>query len=70
MANIVHVLDRAWKIPFSTKSDFAREHADVVAMAASDGLVTTKIAEGFYGRRWMITPKGLSHLYTLVGEHH
>lgn len=68
--SIVHVLDKAWKEPFKLRSNFARTYADVVAMAASDGFITTKIAEGFYGTRWIITPAGLSHLYALAGEHH
>jgi hypothetical protein len=63
---LTEVLERAWKSGFSTKSDFAREHADFVAMAASDGFITTRIAAGLYGRDWQITPSGLKHLYALL----
>ena len=70
MLRLVDVLDRAWRKPFKTKSDYARENADVVAMAASDGMITTKLAVGLYSRVWCITPKGLSYLYTLEGKHH
>lgn len=64
------ILDRAHRNPFMTKSNFARENADLIAMAACDGFITTKIATGLYSRRWMITPLGLSHLYTLRGINH
>ena len=62
---LVDVLVEAWISPFSTKGDFARLHADFVAMAASDGMITTKIAAGLYGRRWLITEAGLRHLRAL-----
>lgn len=65
---LVDVLDRAWKKPFKTKSDFARQNADLVAMAASDGFLTTKIATGLYQRIWVVTPAGLAHLYALTGQ--
>lgn len=65
---IIDVLDRAWRKPFKTKSDFAREHADVVAMAASDGFITTKLAVGLYQRIWVLTPAGLAHLFALTGQ--
>jgi hypothetical protein len=64
----VTVLSRAWHAPFKTKSDFAREHADVIGMCASDGFITTRIATGLYGREWRITAAGLQHLHTLRGE--
>lgn len=64
---MVAVLTRAWIAPFRTKSDFAREHASVVAMAASDGYLTTKIATGLYDQSWRVSPAGLTHLYCLNG---
>ena len=65
--SIICILEEAWQRPFKTKSDFARYHADMIAMAASDGLITTKLATGVYTREWRITPKGLSRLYSLGG---
>ena len=62
---LTDVLTRAWKAPFKTKSDFARAEADVVAMAASDGYLTTRVAAGLYGNEWRITPTGLRHLFIL-----
>jgi hypothetical protein len=65
---LINVLNCAWLSPFSTKSDFARTYADFVAMAASDGLITTRIASGLYGRQWLITAKGLERLRILKGD--
>jgi hypothetical protein len=67
---LIDILDRAWRKPFKTKSDYARFHADMIAMAASDGLITTRLATGLYSRIWLITPKGLSYLYALEGKNH
>ena len=64
---LTDVLERAWKRPFTTKSDFARAATDLVAMLASDGFITTKVATGLYSRDWRITPAGLSHLWKLKG---
>ncbi|MRN66393.1 hypothetical protein GJU92_07855 [Brucella sp. 10RB9213] len=65
---LTDVLSRAWHSPFKTKSDFARENADAIAMAASDGLITTRIATGLYGREWRVTAAGIQHLHLLRGE--
>lgn len=34
----------------------------MVAMAASDSMITTKVATGLYQRKWMITEEGLKYL--------
>lgn len=49
----------------TTKSDFARAWADYLAMAASQGLITTKLYGDVYGREWQITAKGLTALEEL-----
>ncbi len=49
------------------KSDFARVAAVPIAMAASDGFITTKQAAGLYDNCWRITPAGLRHLFLLKG---
>lgn len=64
---IADVIGRAWSEPFTTRSDYARAHADVVAMAACDGYITTRVAAGLYDNRWKVTAKGLSHLYHMMG---
>lgn len=54
------VLDRAWRNPFTTKSDFAREAADYVAIASFEGMITTKIATDTWGNEWLITDLGMA----------
>lgn len=56
------VLRKAWLGGFMTKSNFAREFANEVAIAASLGLITTKIGRESFDRTWRITRKGLDHL--------
>jgi hypothetical protein len=64
---LIDLLYRAWSEPFTTKSDFAREYADLIGMAASDGLITTRQATGLYGNKWLITAPGLKTLDLLEG---
>ncbi len=56
------ILRAAWRGGFSTKSNYARAHADLVAAAASTGLITTKLAATKFGRNWLITKTGLEIL--------
>ena len=62
IARVNLVLRRAWLEGFRTKSNFAREFADEVAIAASLGLITTKIGKDSFDKTWHITRKGLDHL--------
>lgn len=61
------MLDRAWRSGFKTKSNLAKSAADIVAFAASDGLITTKVAGGVFGTVWRITPSGVRHLWAHKG---
>jgi hypothetical protein len=45
--------------PLAIQSNTARRDADLVAMAASLGLITTQITPHTFGRDWRITGKGL-----------
>jgi hypothetical protein len=56
------VLKRAWLVGFRTKSNFAREFADEVAIAASLGLISTKIGKDQFDKTWHITRKGLDYI--------
>lgn len=56
------VLRRAWLQGFRTKSNFAREYADEVAIAASLGLISTKIGKDQFDKTWHITRKGLDYV--------
>ena len=53
------VLDRAWRSPFTVKSDFSRKGAMHVAIAASEGFITTKVDVDSWGSRWCITDVGM-----------
>jgi hypothetical protein len=61
------VVHEAWITGFTTKSDFAREFADFVAMAASMGFITTRINSQVYGKQWQVTSRGLAALEHLYG---
>ena len=58
---LIPVLDQAYECGFSVQSDFFRKHATGVALAASLGLITTLVREG-YGSIWRITPAGMEAL--------
>jgi hypothetical protein len=53
---------RVWRHMVTVKSDFARKHAEYVAMAASLQLITTRITSGVFGSEWQVTSKGLRWL--------
>ena len=53
---------QAWASPFTTRSDFAREWADDIAMEAILGNITTLNADGSYGNVWRITSKGIAEV--------
>jgi hypothetical protein len=43
-------------------SDFSRRHAELVAVAASLQLITTRVNSQVFSRDWQITAKGLRWL--------
>lgn len=57
----------AWTGGFLTKSEYARAHADEVAIAASRGLITVNCGEAM-GRQWFITVEGLKMLMEAFDE--
>jgi hypothetical protein len=56
------VLVEVWKQEVKVKGDFARTHADMIAMAASLSLITTRVGPNVFGGAWQITGKGLSYI--------
>ena len=48
--------------PRTVQSDYARERAQEIGELASQGLITTKEAEGSYGRLWRINALGINQL--------
>lgn len=43
-------------------SDYARQHAAIVGIAASMILITTRVAQNVFAAEWHITTKGLRWL--------
>lgn len=64
---LVTILDSAWQGGFTSRSDLARANADVVAMATERSLITTRIGPNTYSNKHLITPSGLSVLWSLRG---
>ncbi len=52
------VLDIANRTPFTCKSKFARQHAEWIAVCASEGFLTTKVSSEKWGNRWRTTNNG------------
>lgn len=59
MMSIYVVLDRAWRRPFTVSSQFSRQGAFFVGLAASEGFITTNCGEDTWGNRWLITERGM-----------
>lgn len=61
-AAMASVVMTCWLSQVTTKSDFARIEATVIAAAASEGFLTTRIGADRYSRLWLPTPVGLEFL--------
>jgi len=59
---LTEVIQRAQSGGFSLQNDYARTNAQVVAMAASCGYITTEQKRGSFGRKWLATRKGKAYL--------
>ena len=59
LLEIYTVLLQAKQSPFTTKSDFARVAANPIALAASEGLISTRLNETTFTNRWMVTADGM-----------
>src|ERR1035437_5834507 len=56
---LIALLDYAWQEGFTVQSRYARaEHPELVAMAASLQLITTRVNRDVFSRTWQITAKG------------
>ena len=51
-----------WLLQVTTKSDYARSNATVIASCASEGFLTTRVDRTSYSRIWLPTPTGLEFL--------
>jgi hypothetical protein len=63
--DLAPILFKAWKEGFAVSSNFARQNAGPVAMAASMQLITTKVSASVYSSNWQITAKGIRLLNEL-----
>ena len=59
IASVYHVLEQAKIKPYTTKSDFARTWATHIALAACEGLLSTRLNEEQFTNVWMVTADGL-----------
>lgn len=62
---LANLLVEAHRHGFSVQSDYARRHADYVAMGASMGLISTHVVANIYARDWRPTTAGLLFLQAL-----
>ena len=65
-AAALEVLAEAHFKGFTTKSNYARKHADVIAMLACCNLISTHIQAEQWSNFWKITPYGLEFLYDIL----
>ena len=62
IAAVFTVVQAAKMKPYTTKSDFARKWATHVALAACEGLISTRLDDATFINNWMITADGLAYL--------
>ena len=55
---LLALLDHAWQDSFTIMSDYAQRNMELVAMAASLQLITTRVNRDVFSRNWQITAKG------------
>lgn len=61
------LVDLAWRDGFTVQSNSARDNAELVAMAASLQLITTRVNSTVFSREWQVTTKGLMWLNEMKG---
>lgn len=60
---LTEALTRARRGKLFLASDFAaKKHSSVIAMAASEGFLTSRNVDGSFGRQWFLTERGLKFL--------
>jgi hypothetical protein len=55
---LLGILREVYERPLSLKSNYARQHAVLVALAASTGLITSVLPCGSYNNAWRLTVLG------------
>ncbi|MBB4039133.1 hypothetical protein GGR34_000768 [Microvirga flocculans] len=64
---LAEVILEAYRRGFTVQSDYSRSNAEYVAMAASIGLISTRLYGNVYSREWRPTVKGLVWLENTFG---
>lgn len=59
---LVMVIQEAHRRGYTVSSNYAREHSAYIGMAASLGMLTTRVHNNVYSREWRPTVLGLSLL--------
>ena len=62
---LLDVVREAYKRTFTVQSDYARAQSEYVGMAASLGLISTRVSRGIFSRHWRPTVHGLAFLDTM-----
>lgn len=60
---LIEVLNKAWMGGIAVQSQFFRDNPSYVALAASEGLITTILTRDSFGGIWRITPRGCARLF-------
>jgi hypothetical protein len=60
--HLYEVVHEAYLNQFTVQSNYAREHSQEVASAASLGLISTLEAPMVFGRQWRVTGVGLQFI--------
>ena len=59
LRNIYKTLHHTHRQPYLTKSRVARANANLIALCASEGWISTKVNEEIWGNKWCITEFGI-----------
>jgi hypothetical protein len=59
---LLTLLEHAWTDGFTVMSNYAQSNMELVAMASSLQLITTRVNRDVFSRNWQITSKGLRWL--------
>jgi hypothetical protein len=62
---LMEVVLEAHRVGFTVSSNFARERADYVGMAASMGYISTRVHRNVFSRDWRPTVQGLAWLNSM-----
>ena len=65
LRNLFRLLQYTHRSPYLTKSRFARANAELIALCASEGYITTRIDNLRWGNLWCITDFGIEYLNEL-----